>query len=243
LLLITLFKASLLGCMGLCSTQYLWRVLRGQPIALSTIESLFKMRHNPLSLFNRHTILSLSFFLAVYTWIVPLATLYPSGALTVNTAPFVLTKSVQTSVPELVFDSDFNPFVPDNLSRLAIFASVNHEIYSWNNNQGNLETVNLTTNLQAMQPQGFLIRFSRSVIAAGEIALQPPAGLGENSTYMLDFTGPQLSCRNVERFNQTTERAEFTDLALGKTEHDPGTSETAIDQTNMDENYNLQMFQ
>jgi hypothetical protein len=221
LLLITLFKASLLGCVGLCSTQYLWRVLRGQPIALSTVESLFQMRHNPLELFYRHTILSLSFLLAVYTWIVPLATIYPSGALTISATPFVLTESVQMSVPELTFDSDFDPFLPENVSRLAMFAWVYHGRYP-NNSYETPGTVNLSTNLQAMEPQRFLVRLSETVIAAGEIAPEPPAAFGENSTYMLEFMGPQLSCRNVELLNQTPSGwGTFTDLALGEAKRDP----------------------
>ncbi|KAH7405647.1 hypothetical protein DE146DRAFT_744015 [Phaeosphaeria sp. MPI-PUGE-AT-0046c] len=244
LLFITLFKSSLLGCVGLCSTQYLWRVLRGQPIALSTVESLFQMRHNPVDLFYRHTILSLSFLLAVYTWIVPFATIYPSGALTISATPFVHTESMQMSAPELVFDPDFDPFVPNNLSRLAIFAGLNHEIYSWNNNQDAPGTINLTTNLQVMRPQGLLVRLSESVIAAGEIALNSSVTLGENSTYMLDFMGPQLSCRNVELFNQTVwGPPAFTDLALGKAERDTRKPKTLMSSYNMDKGYEWQMFQ
>jgi hypothetical protein len=37
LLLVTIVKASLLGGVGLSSTQYLWRVLRGRPLAVSTV--------------------------------------------------------------------------------------------------------------------------------------------------------------------------------------------------------------
>jgi hypothetical protein len=52
LLLVTIFKASLLGSVGIPSTQYLWRVLRGRPLAVSTVESLFQMRQTMLELFN-----------------------------------------------------------------------------------------------------------------------------------------------------------------------------------------------
>jgi hypothetical protein len=68
-----------------------------------------------------------------------------------------------------------------------------------------------------MQPQPFLLRLTRSVIAAGELVLKPPATLGENSTYILEFMGPQLSCRIVEQINRTASeeiQRGFTDLVL-----------------------------
>jgi hypothetical protein len=176
------------------------------------------MRHNPVNLFYRHTILSLSFLLAAYTWIVPLATIYPSGTLTISATAFVLTESVRTSVPELVFGSDFDPIPPENISRLASFAGIHYELQNVDKDERTPETPNVRTNLQVMNPQGFLIRFLKSVIAAGEIALEPTAALGENSTYMLDFMGPQLSCQTVERSNQTNSKLwDFIDLALNKT--------------------------
>jgi hypothetical protein len=132
LLLVTIFKASLLGSVGICSVQYLWRVLRGQPIALSTVENLFQMRHNPLELFYCQTFISVSFFLATFTWIVPLATIYPPGALTIDATPFLLTESVHMSVPELLFDSEFDPLQPENVSRLALFAGAAHCILGYN---------------------------------------------------------------------------------------------------------------
>jgi hypothetical protein len=215
--LITLFKASLLGSVGICSIQYLWRVLRGQPIVLSTVENLFQMRHNPLELLCCHTFMSVSFLLAAYTWIVPLATIYPPGALTISATPFLSTKSVHISVPQLVFDSNFNPVLPENVSRIARFAGVDHRKYDWNNDKTTSGTVNLSTNLQVMGPQPLLLRLSASVITAGEIVLKPPATSAENSTYMLEFMGPQLSCRNVELFNHTfSDEGGFTDLALGE---------------------------
>jgi hypothetical protein len=252
LLLITLFKASLLGCVSLCSTQYLWRVLRGQPIALSTVESLFQMRHDPLKLFYCNTFLSLSFLLAAYTWIVPLATIYPSGALTINSTPFLLTESVQMSVPGLVFNSNFDPFMPDNVSRLATFARVSHNRSIGNDDQSTSGSVTLSTNLHVEMPRSFLVRLAQSVIAAGQIALGPPASLGENSTYILEFLGPQLSCRNVGIFNKTTpDLGRFTDLVLGEADRNPYSTElpgtmnmSAVDKMyHGHEDYEWQIFQ
>jgi hypothetical protein len=230
----------LLGSVGICSVQYLWRVLRGQPIVLSRVENLFQMRHNPLELFYCHTFVSVSFLLAAYTWIVPLATIYPPGALTISATPSLSTESMHLPVPQLVFDSNFNPSVPENVSRIAQFAYVNHEKYSWNNDQTISGKVNLSTNLQVLRPQPLLLRLSESVIAAGEVVLNPPATITENSTYMLKFMGPQLSCRNVELFNQTVfDNGGFTDLALGEPALSRYPAETAMRMSAMDKAYRM----
>jgi hypothetical protein len=209
---------------------------------LSRVENLFQMRHNPLELFYCHTFVSVSFLLAAYTWIVPLATIYPPGALTISATPSLSTESMHLSVPQLVFDSNFNPSVPENVSRIAQFAYVNHEKYSWNNDQTISGKVNLSTNLQVLRPQPLLLRLSESVIAAGEVVLNPPATLAENSTYMLKFMGPQLSCRNVELFNQTVFYNEsFTDLAIGDPARSQYPAQTAVEMTAMDKMYSTTM--
>jgi hypothetical protein len=199
------------------------------------------MRHNPLELFYCRTLISVSFLLAAYTWIVPLVTIYPPGALTINATPFLFTENVHMSVPELLFDSEFDPLQPENVSRLAHFASVNHWKYGWNNDETTPGTVNLSTNLQNMGPQPFLLRLSKSVIAAGEIVLKPPATLGENSTYILEFMGPQLSCRNVEQFNRTVSNVtEFTDLGLADTDRSPYSTENTVQMSAMLNAYNVE---
>ncbi|EAT79388.1 hypothetical protein HBH56_100850 [Parastagonospora nodorum] len=238
LLLVTLFKASLLGCAGICSTQYLWRVLRGPPITVSTVESLFQIRHNPLEQFCFRTIISVSFLLAAYAWTVPLAAMYPPGALTINATPFLLTESVSMSVPDLRFNLDFDPLQPANVSRLSYFARIEHTRVRESNSLTNAETVNLSTSLHPINPQEFLLRFSRSVIAAGEIILNPRATMGENSTYTLEFMGPQISCRDMEQFNRThPEEGVFTDLMLGEIDPSLSLSDKAVRMSAMEHAY------
>lgn len=101
LLLVTLFKAALLSSVSVCSVQYLWRVLRGKPLALAQVESLFQLRHSLLELVNPQVILTGSFLIAVYTWLVPVAAIYPLSALTIAATPFPLTRNVRMSVPEV----------------------------------------------------------------------------------------------------------------------------------------------
>lgn len=86
LVLVTAFRASLVASIGICYTQYLWQTLRRQLLEAGLIEELFQIRANALRLFNpalvRYTPSLL--VIATLTWLVPLATVYPPGALTVG---------------------------------------------------------------------------------------------------------------------------------------------------------------
>jgi hypothetical protein len=214
LLIVTIFKASLLGGVGLCSTQYLWRVLRGKPLAVSTVESLFQMRQNPLELFNYRLILSVSFLLAAFTWIVPLAAIYPPSAVTIDTTPFLVTERLPISVPEFTFTQDFDLWHPEKASRLAVFSIIGGS---------GLES---SLFVEAKRPLPFLLQFVQSVILGGDIVRNTAPLSGENATYILDFMGPQLTCQEEKPFNRTVPKtynsldensnyAEFVDLNLG----------------------------
>ena len=193
LLLVTIFKASLLGGVGLSSTQYLWRVLRGKPLAVSTVESLFQMRQNPLELFNYRLILSVSFLLAMFTWTVPLAAIYPPTALTIDTTPFLVTERLPISVPEIAFSPDFDLLHPEKASRLAVFRM------SRGSSSGGEESFSA----ELQRPLPFLLQYVQSVILGGEIVQKTVPPSGENATYLLDFMGPQLSCHEEKAFNRT----------------------------------------
>jgi hypothetical protein len=66
--------------------QYLWKDLRGRVLKVGLIEELFQIRSNPLRLLNhallRYTPTLLAF--AIFTWLVPIAMIFPSGTLVVT---------------------------------------------------------------------------------------------------------------------------------------------------------------
>lgn len=72
-------------CLGLSFTQYLWYILRRQPLATSTIEHIFTLRSNPLSLFDQTVFRSARplVMIAIIYWSVSIAMSFPPGALTV----------------------------------------------------------------------------------------------------------------------------------------------------------------
>lgn len=219
LLLVTLFRASLLGCVGVCSAQYLWRVLRGKPIAVSTVESLFQMRHNPLELFNHRVILTGSFLLAAFTWIVPLAAIYPPGAMTITATPFTGTYRTRMSLPELVIPQEFDPLGVSGMAKITGF-TFEHKASAVSGKTLSLpEVVNISTTVSPQVPSNYLLRITKSVILTGEILPRGPPSGSENVSYALSFVGPQLSCQRVEQYNHTAllfNRSEpFADLVLG----------------------------
>jgi hypothetical protein len=86
LLLVTAFRAALVAAIGICYTQYLWQTMRRQFLDVGLIEELFQIRANVLRLFNpaliRYTPSLL--VIALITWIIPIAAVYPPGAMTVG---------------------------------------------------------------------------------------------------------------------------------------------------------------
>jgi hypothetical protein len=219
LLLVTLFKASLLGCVGVCSAQYLWRVLRGNPIAVSTVESLFQMRHNPLELFNYRVIMTGSFLLAAFTWIVPLAAIYPPGALTITATPVPETGRTRMSVPELVIPQEFDPLRVSGMSKITEFTFEHKALAMSGKGEPLPNVVNMSTTVSPQTPSNLLLRVSKAVILTGEIMQEPSPFRKENTSYSLSFVGPQLSCQRVEHYNHSAllfNRSEpFADLVLG----------------------------
>lgn len=86
LLLVTMFRAALVASIGICYAQYLWMVLRRQILEVKLIEELFQIRANALRLFNP-TLLRYAptlFLIAMISWLIPVATIYPPGAMVVE---------------------------------------------------------------------------------------------------------------------------------------------------------------
>jgi hypothetical protein len=121
ILLVTIFKSSLTASVGTCFAQHLWLVLRGDATSISMIEKLFVLRHSVLALGNPRVIgkAPLLFLMALYVWGLGIATIYPPGAITVGSHPYVLNKTMDVSVlnPSLI-DVDPNVFCAGNFSRL-----------------------------------------------------------------------------------------------------------------------------
>jgi hypothetical protein len=80
------FGISLKASLAISFTQCLWHTLRRSPLKVSTIESLFKLRSNPLLLFDHLVVASgpALFLITIMIWAVQIATSFPPGALTIT---------------------------------------------------------------------------------------------------------------------------------------------------------------
>lgn len=118
----------------------------------------------------------LSWFLALVPWLVPIASIFTPGTLTVSLAKVNPPPTSMTQVPALSFTS--LSFSADMHSTGAGADTDKYqEIYSYNG------------------PSQALKRVATAVLVEGAILpITPPS---PNSTWELDFYGPALSCSNV----------------------------------------------
>jgi hypothetical protein len=100
LVLVTSFRAALVACINVCHTQYLWKNLRAQPHEVGLIERLFQIRSNPFLLFSRRLLIAspLLVGITVISWLVPVALVYPPGALVVDQERLLVESTFNVSV-------------------------------------------------------------------------------------------------------------------------------------------------
>ncbi|PMD38586.1 hypothetical protein L207DRAFT_583993 [Hyaloscypha variabilis F] len=91
--------ASATALISIAFTQYTWRVFRRQHISVSVIEYFYTLRYKPLSFFSRNAFKTspILFLLAITAWTIPVALIYPPGALIV--VPFPVTADHSGIVP------------------------------------------------------------------------------------------------------------------------------------------------
>jgi hypothetical protein len=83
---ITAFRAAMVASVGMCYTQCLWKKLCGELSQIGLIEELFQIRNNVLRLFKLAVIwyVLILLLIAVLSWLLPVAIIYPPRALTVE---------------------------------------------------------------------------------------------------------------------------------------------------------------
>lgn len=100
LILVTGFRAALVASVGIAYTQYLWKNLRSRFLSVGYIEELFQIRSNPFRLLN-YALLRLTptlLVVATFSWLVPIAMIYPPGALVVGLDTRNVAESFNVSV-------------------------------------------------------------------------------------------------------------------------------------------------
>jgi hypothetical protein len=89
LLLVTAFRAALVGSIGICYTQQLWVTFRSKVLRVSLIEDLFQIQSNALRLANYALFAHTPFLVVIigFSWLIPVAMIYPPGALVIRVEP------------------------------------------------------------------------------------------------------------------------------------------------------------
>lgn len=111
LLLATLVRGALTLSVGTSFVQYLWSVFRTEYISLADIESMFNLKGSILAILNIQMAwkVPLLFSMGVYLWLLPVALIYPPGALIVSMDAYHSLQSRNMSVLNQSFPEDFDP--------------------------------------------------------------------------------------------------------------------------------------
>ncbi|KAI9730399.1 MAG: hypothetical protein M1834_005909 [Cirrosporium novae-zelandiae] len=172
--MVTAFRIFLVTSLVISFTQLVWQRLRGRPMKVLTIDSLFSITSNPFNFVYPDVLASapLLCLCAAVCWCVPVAMIYPPGALTVEPRSFLQT--VNMSVP--TFDPTFrgNGTLAD-LERHALYKFDDFMNYE--------------------NPKIKLSRLGIQTIVSGNYQTSS-SPCGQNCSYTLEVTGPGFKCED-----------------------------------------------
>ncbi|KAH6849525.1 hypothetical protein B0T12DRAFT_504305 [Alternaria alternata] len=205
LVLVTAFRAALVASIGTCYTQFLWATLRKRVLKVSLIEDLFQVQTNPFHFFNYQLYFKTPVLVAVaiFCWLVPIATVYPPGTLVVEIQPSSIDISFNVSV--------FHHRNLLDISEDNVIGQVKCEVNCVNDTC----TDHLSTSPQMTKNTTFLKTCSSqsvtngmeyitsSNLIVGEISRLKQASQ-ENTSYELSFFGTTLDCETTNRSMEYT---------------------------------------
>ncbi|KAJ8115503.1 hypothetical protein OPT61_g2868 [Boeremia exigua] len=188
LLLVTAFRAIIVAILGICFTQHLWYLLRRRFMRLGLIEDLFQIRNNFWGLFNYQVVQKapVLFLVASMSWLVPLATIYPPAAMTIQTE--LVTAFVNVNASTMNSTMTYERAITADANSLAY---VDQAVMP----ASQLRRMMSYHRIHYMGASGPLKSLARFVMSSGQIVPMAPLG-GENSSYTLTFYGPQIQCAN-----------------------------------------------
>ncbi|KAF2125621.1 hypothetical protein P153DRAFT_359973 [Dothidotthia symphoricarpi CBS 119687] len=203
LVLVTAFRAALTASIGYCYTQYLWKNLRSQILEVGLIEELFQIRNNAVRLLNpalaRYTPVLLS--IALFSWLVPLAMIYPPGALVVGLETRLVDENFNISVIPPAGASNVidvrKRFGDVEYGLASIFVD---SVLEKSLNDGSAQCDSDTCFY--LQPSGPLRSLAKSVLLSSSIVQTERPSHG-NFSYSMTFQGPMLHCEQKSGTNVT----------------------------------------
>jgi hypothetical protein len=199
LLLATGFRTAITSSIGISVTQYLWRLFRLKAFDIRLVEDLFQIRSNIFGLTNhkivRHT--PFIFIAVLITWLVPVATIYPPSALTIQIESRWNLQTINASVVNPTPKEGEGYF--DSREGWRANPVMNNTVY-----YGCVSTLPCPTKQLSGNrgPEQALERLTRSVRTTGRVAPVRPI-MSENSSYQVQFEGPIVYCQDDTVTNVT----------------------------------------
>ena len=117
---------SLVGSIGLCFAQHLWRILRQEALTLRKVEQLFQIRSKAFAIANVQAFWAapLLFSMALYLWLLEVTVAFSPSALTVVSQPSTTSQSFNVALVNNVLPNDFNPFLSNTSTAYGLAADI-----------------------------------------------------------------------------------------------------------------------
>ncbi|PYH89978.1 hypothetical protein BO71DRAFT_402596 [Aspergillus ellipticus CBS 707.79] len=168
------FRTFLVAAMGLAFIQTLWKGLRVRPMRIGDLDSFLSVLTNPLYLGQVQLVRAapIPFLCALICWCIPIAMIFPAGALTVESKslPVLANQSVPTFDPSFTGNGTF-----DGMMAQALWQPDDFDAYSG--------------------PTNKVTRIARQAIMAGHY-LPATSPCDTDCSYTIDVPGPSFECRN-----------------------------------------------
>ncbi|KAF2823394.1 hypothetical protein CC86DRAFT_298749, partial [Ophiobolus disseminans] len=158
---------------------------------ISLVDKLFTLRTKIFALIYPRAIwrAPVLFLMALFVWCLGFAMIYPPRALSVTLHPWRSNRDMKLSVMNPTVEREFNPMLETgwDLPSLSLYQAAS--------------TVQLDKLTLCREPQVAVVNLAKAYLWTGQMSALPlpPA---ENSTYELEFDGPQLQC-NSTAYNTT----------------------------------------
>ncbi|RAL00769.1 uncharacterized protein BO80DRAFT_425198 [Aspergillus ibericus CBS 121593] len=168
------FRTFLAAALGMSFIQMLWKDLRARPMRIGDLDSFLSVLTNPLYLGQVQLIgvAPIPFICALICWCIPIAMIFPGGALTVEpkSVHIQTNQSVPTFDPTFVGNGTFQGMMAQ-----ALWQPDDFDAYSG--------------------PTNKLTRVARQAIMAGHY-LPSSSPCDTDCTYTISMLGPSFECRN-----------------------------------------------
>ncbi|RAL13948.1 uncharacterized protein BO97DRAFT_387983 [Aspergillus homomorphus CBS 101889] len=170
------FRTLLAAALSMSFIQILWKDLRVRPMRIGDLDSFLSVLTNPLYL-GRLRLLGaapLPFLCALLAWCIPIAMIFPPGALTVEAKlqRVLANQSVPTFDPSYMGNGSFVSMMDE-----ALWQPDDFDAYSG--------------------PTNRLTRVARQSVMAGDY-LPSSSPCSENCSYTIEIPSPRFACTNTD---------------------------------------------